>query len=380
MKKIFSILLAMILMTGCAAAGDYHLDIQFVVHQGNEDTAVTAEAVFREHEIQFLSGLFPSYVLVMEYNNADLLQSLAAMAEPSDIFSMPSFRKSLSAFSTDIQAETVTGVFTGDLFDEAHEMTSGDFPLNEIISRLMRITDPGYSPGTDEMQDIAKSVFTGKGLQKLSDIMIQYRVYDHGDYLTLNGVLGDKTIFTLSCDLTEENSVKSVLGYPENGKNYYIVSEFKVISDREISISPAMISDRNKLGYRAIMNNAPVLKENWRIRLSPDRKETEFTGEIVPENGKKPLEISGSISKETKLMLLAKIGFRDWTESWFTLAVTLENTLLNTESLKVVSVDSADDNQGLEFVGEISGNAMAFLTRLMMALPEEYRTELLPLN
>ena len=259
-------------------------------------------------------------------------------------------------------------------------MTSGDFPLNEIISRLMRITDPGYSPGTDEMQDIAKSVFTGKGLQKLSDIMIQYRVYDHGDYLTLNGVLGDKTIFTLSCDLTEENSVKSVLGYPENGKNYYIVSEFKVISDREISISSAMISDRNKLGYRAIMNNAPVLKENWRIRLSPDRKETEFTGEIVPENGKKPLEISGSISKETKPMLLAKIGFRDWTESWFTLAVTLENTLLNTESLKVVSVDSADDNQGLEFVGEISGNAMAFLTRLMMALPEEYRTELLPLN
>ena len=57
-------------------------------------------------------------------------------------------------------------------------------------------------------------------------------------------------------------------------------------------------------------------------------------------------------------MLLAKIGFRDWTESWFTLAVTLENTLLNTESLKVVSVDSADDNQGLEFVGEISGNAI----------------------
>ena len=46
----------------------------------------------------------------------------------------------------------------------------------------------------------------------------------------------------------------------------------------------------------------------------------------------------------------------------------------------MVSVDSADDNQGLEFVGEISGNAMAFLTRLMMALPEEYRTELLPLN
>ena len=80
--------------------------------QGIYNTAVTAEAVFREHEIQFLSGLFPSYVLVMEYNNADLLQSLAAMAEPSDIFSMPSFRKSLSAFSTDIQAETVTGVFT----------------------------------------------------------------------------------------------------------------------------------------------------------------------------------------------------------------------------------------------------------------------------
>ena len=380
MKKIFSILLAMILMTGCAAAGDYHLDIQFVVHQGNEDTAVTAEAVLREHQIQFLSGLFPSYALVMEYNNAELLQSLAAVTEPFDIFAMPSFREGLSAFGTDIQAETVTGVFTGDLFDEAHSMISGTFPLNEIISRIMKIANPGYASGTDEQQDTVKDVFSGKGLQKLSDIMIQYRVYDHGAYLTLNGVFGDKTIFTLSCDLTEENIVKSVLGYPDNGKNYYIVSEFKVVSDREISISSAMISDRNKLGYRAIMNNSPVLKENWKIRQSQDRKGTEFTGEIVPENGKTPLEISGSISTETKPVLLAKIGFRDWNESWFTLAVTLENTLLNTEGLKVVSVDSAEDNQRLEFAGEMSGNVMAFLARLMMAVPEEYRTELLPLN
>ena len=380
MKKIFSILLAMILMTGCAAAGDCHLDIQFVVHQGNEDTAVTAEAVLREHQIQFLSGLFPSYALVMEYNNAELLQSLAAVTEPFDIFAMPSFREGLSAFSTDIQAETVTGVFTGDLFDEAHSMLSGTFTLNEIISRIMKIANPGYASGTDEQQDTVKDVFSGKGLQKLSDIMIQYRVYDHGAYLTLNGVFGDKTIFTLSCDLTEENSVKSVLGYPDNGKNYYIVSEFKVVSDREISISSAMISDRNKLGYRAIMNNSPVLKENWKIRQSQDRKGTEFTGEIVPENGKTPLEISGSISTETKPVLLAKIGFRDWNESWFTLAVTLENTLLNTEGLKVVSVDSAEDNQRLEFAGEMSGNVMAFLARLMMAVPEEYKTEMLPLN
>ena len=380
LKKIFSVLLVMTLMTGCAAAGDYHLDLQFVVHQGNEDTAVTAEAILRGHEIQFISGLFPSYILALEYNNAELMQKIASPAEPFDFFAMPSFRKILSAFSTAVQAETVNGLFTGDLFDEAHTMTSGTFSPEEFFDRIIKTADPGYVSGSDEQQGAGEGILSGTGLQQLSDIMIRYSIYDQGDYLTLNGVLGDKTVFTLSCDLTEQNSVKYVLGYPDNGKNYYSISEFKVVSDREISISSAMISDRNKLGYRTVMNNSPVLKENWTLRLSQDRKEISFNGEIIPGNGKKPAEITGSISTENRPTLLARIGFRDWTESWFTLAVTLDNTQLNTESLKVVSLNSADENQSQEFAGEVVRNATAFLARLMQALPEEYRTELFPLN
>ena len=74
---------------------------------------------------------------------------------------------------------------------------------------------------------------------------------------------------------------------------------------------------------------------------------------------------------------MAKIGFKNWEESWFTLAVSLDDTPVNTESLKIITPDSADT---MSFLGEISVNAMTFLTTLNQALPEDYHLELLPMN
>ena len=74
---------------------------------------------------------------------------------------------------------------------------------------------------------------------------------------------------------------------------------------------------------------------------------------------------------------MSKISFKNWEESWFTLAVSLDDTPVNTESLKVITPDSAD---AMPFLGEVSMNAMTFLTKLNQALPEDYQLELFPMN
>ncbi len=380
LKKIFSVLIAMVLLTGTAAAGDYHLDIQFVVHQEKEDTAVTAEAVLRGHDIRVMSGLFPSHVLVMDNDNAELLQWIDNLPRIFGTFSIPSFSEYLSAFGTAMQAETITGVFAGDLFDDAHTMKTVMLTPAEFMDEIMKVAAPEHASGAGNPNRNPETNLSGGVLRNISDIMIRCDIFDDGKYMTINGVETGRTLFTVACDFNNYENPKFVTGYPDNGKNYYNVAEFKLISDMEINISSELISDRNKTGYRTVMNDTPVLKENWDIKLAQDRKEISFSGRIIPANGKKTVEITGSISTENKPILLAKIGFEGWPDSWFTLAVTLDNTPVNTESLKAFSVLTGNEDEYERFTGEISRNMMIFLARLMQALPEDYRFELFPLN
>lgn len=376
LKKILLILLALILTAGSAAAGDCHLDIQFAVHNGTEESAVTAEAIFREKEILILSGLFPSYAVSFGYGDAEL-SGISGLEVPFEPFRMPPVKEILEMFTAAMNPETMNGVFSGDLFEEARTVTTCTFTLDELFNALRETTDPEKA-GTVEIRDKAAwDILHMENLQELSKIVIRCSLYDGGNYMTLNGVEGDRTLFTASCDFTDPVAVKTVFGYPDSGKNYYVFSEIKVLSESEIIIHSTMISDAQKLGYRAVMNNPPVLRENWNIKLSENRQEICFTGEIIPGNEKKTVEIGGTISTENKTLLMAKISFKNWEESWFTLAVSLDDTPVNTESLKVITPDSAD---AMPFIGEVSMNAMTFLTKLNQVLPEDYQLELFPMN
>ena len=376
LKKILLILLALILMVGSAAAGDCHLDIQFAVHHGTDESAITAEAIIREKEILILSGLFPSYALSVESVDAEV-PSIDGFTGPFEPFRMPPVKEILTMFTTAMNSETTNGFFSGDLFEESRTMTTCTFTLDELINAFRETADPEEAGAAEIREKAAGDILQMESLQELSKIMIRCNLYDGGNYVTLNGLEEDRTLFTASCDFNDPLAVKTVFGYPDSGKNYYAVSIIKVVSDNEISINSKMISDAQKLGYRTVMNNPPVLSENWNIKLSENRKEISFTGEIIPGNEKKTVEIAGKISTENKTLLMAKIGFKNWEESWFTLAVSLDDTPVNTESLKIITPDSADT---MSFLGEISVNAMTFLTTLNQALPEDYHLELLPMN
>ena len=69
-RRILTLLAALFLMTGSAFAAEQHAEIQFVIHQGDSETAVTADLLLREKEIVVLSGLFPSYALSLPCDGA----------------------------------------------------------------------------------------------------------------------------------------------------------------------------------------------------------------------------------------------------------------------------------------------------------------------
>ena len=145
-----------------------------------------------------------------------------------------------------------------------------------------------------------------------------------------------------------------------------------------MTITASLFADPRKAGYRSVMRNRPVVAENWKLRLSEDRKEIRFTGEVLPGNGKTPIDISGSFGKENKPMLQMNIGFKDWDKATMTLNAQLSETTVNTEGLKTIQLENTESlaaDSGLST--EITVKMMPLLAVLMQAVPAEYAGDLL---
>ena len=371
-KKLCLFFLVMILMTGSAFAGDTRLEAQFIIHHENTESAVTAEILFREKEILVLSGLFPSYAFSVPGNYAGLLTD-SGKEKAFTPFSIPG-TGSVPGNIAQIHSDPSDGIFAGDLFDFAGTVTEGTVSLQELISGLLNLKRSGDTDSGSFPNELSQAILSFPGFQELPEILIQYKDFDHGKYLILNGLSADRTVFTASFDFTVQDSVKAVFGHAEDGKNYYWVHSFSLISSEEIRVTSFLQSDPLKQGYRSIMNSAPIVKENWSFRLSGNKKSLSFTGEILPENEKKSVEISGIISADSNPVFSARIGFSGLENSYFTVYASMDPTPVNTDNLMILTLDDlSGSSDGNSFISEISANIVPFMMQLVQALPEEYR-------
>lgn len=380
LKKTVLILLTAIMLAASAhAEGASRLDIHFIIHQKDTESAVTAEALIRENELLILSGLFPSYAFSLKGDYTEFLSGSddRVLFPP---FSIPGTGNILQLMMPMMNTETSEGFFAGDLFDDATSVTKGVFSLNDILSDAMSFAGrEGLQPDPPE-GSIDDAILSTAGLQELSGIQIRSGIYDDGKYLVLNAVNEDRTFATISCDFSDPSDVRSVLGYAENGKNYFWVHNLSVVSSDEISFSSVLLADPRKQGYRSAVINTPVVTENGSIQLSENRSKLTFSCQILPGNEKHPIEISGYLSFESRPVFNAKISFMDWEEAYFTLSFNMDDTTVNTESLKIVSMDQFPDlTDSGALLSEVSLNMIPFVMNLIQAVPEEYREDLTPL-
>ena len=376
LKKMCLLVLVMLLITGSSAAEDSRLEIQFIVHQGNDESAMTAEALFREDEIVVLSGLFPSFAFSVPGQSSGFFANPGKLT-PFDPFSAADIRSAIQSIISLLNSESSDSFYTGDLFDHAETVTEGVLSWYDLLSEIISLNITGKIEKDSFRKGTPEEIFSRSGLPDLSDIYIQYRLFDHGKFLVLNGLESDRTVFTVSFDFSAEDSVSSVFGHAENGTNYYWTHRLSIMSEDEIQLASAMYADIQKEGFRNIMNKEPVLTENWNIRLSANRKDLSFCGTVLPANGKKPVEISGSLSSESRLVFRAKIGFKNLEEPYYTILVTNDHSPVITDHLRTVHLNNpselTDDDS---FSAEVSKNILLFMMKLMQSLPEEYREDL----
>ena len=372
-RKILTMLLVLGLMTGSAFAADQQAEIQFVIHQRDNETAVTADFLLRGNETVLLSGLFPSYALILPFGST--LSMTTDSAGSYGPFYMPGIGSVLPGILQVLNPEVSEGMFTGDLFDEARTLSRGECGISDLMAIPEKL---GGEEAGSMLQGGIRALF---GQMDPDSIRVRYAMYDNGKYLTLTFLQEEKTVGTASFDFSDPKVLQAVIGSAENGTNYYWALEADVNSTDEMAITVSLYADPTKSGYRSVMQNIPVVTENWTLQLSEDRKEIRFTGEVLPANDKAAIDISGSFGNENKPMLQANIGFRNWDKATFTLNAQLSETTVNTEGLQAISLEKPENltsESGL--IAEISAKALPLMATLMQAIPTEYAGSLFQLT
>ena len=373
-RRILTFLAALALMTGSAFAAEQHAEIQFVIHEGNNETAVTADLLLREEEIVVLCGLFPSYAVSLPASGGAAIAAADSAASYGPFY-MPGIGTVLPGILQVLNPETSEGLYSGDLFDEAHTLSKGECGISDLIAIPEKL---GGEAAGSLLQSGVSALF---GRMDPNSLRIRYAMYDNGNYLTLTFLQEDRTVGTASFDFSDARGLRAVIGWAENGTNYYWDMEAAVETTEEMAFTAALLADPQKAGYRSVMRNMPVMAENWILQLSEDRKEILFSGEVLPANSKTPIEINGRFGKENKPMFQANISFRNWDKATMTLNAHLSETTVNTQGLKAVRLTSMEDlaaESGLSV--EITAKMLPLLATLMQAVPTEYATDLIPLN
>ena len=375
LKKFCLVVAVLILVSGSACASDLRMEAQFVIHQKDSESAVTAEVLIREDEILLISGLFPSCAFSFASESVSLPDPADADTT-FDLFELPETTAVVPAVLQLLNAETCEGVFAGDLFDNASIAAKGSISAGDLFSLM----SAHIQAEKEQTGGIIGSMGSLPDISEFSGLTIQYNVYDNGKYLSFYGTKGDKTIFTLSCDCSAPDTVKTVTGYASERKNYFWDSDVTLVSSNELFLTSSLFADTLKQGYRNVAKEVPVVTENWTIKLSEDRKEIDFNGTILPANNKKPVEIEGSFSMNNHPALQIKAGFRDWEEAYFTLSLSMDESPVNTEGLKIIQLNELTDfSEADTAISEIAANGIPVLMKIVTALPEEYQESFLSL-
>jgi len=376
LRKYIALFLVMIVFTGTALAQDAHLDFELKVQKPENEKTLTGSIATREQDILVFSSLFPSYVV-----------SVPGKMNFENLFRLfgNDFSISVPKISDiDIESGIMTkgiqtaGLYSGDLFDEAKTVQTGTIAVSEILAYMESL--PGYEE-TRSVQAIINGFLPGKDYDGLRNALIQYNLYDSGKYLTLNIFHGDATVATVSFDFSVQKRIEMLLGYAEEGKNYYLDAEVKETEENTVEIKSVLFADAWKNGYRDVRNSTPVLESTWTLSLLPKLREVLISGHFVPSNGLESIVFSGVMSANENPALTMEFHFSGAEDNRFIIGIQAADNVINAEEKTEVTLAEITTAQGVTpFTDEISYNFLAFYSMLLQSIPAGYQQLLVMLN
>ena len=368
-RKIIVLFLIVVFSAGTATAQDVHLEIELTLQKPDDEKTLSGSLLEREQDILFFSSLFPEYAVSVP-GKIDFDRLLHPFGDHFTI-TIPAFSDIAGGKSMLAQGSRIDGVFSGDLFEEAKTVQTGNIAVSDLMTFIESLS--GYN-GIESVRDMINTFSPGVFSEVLNDASIEYNLFDNGKYLTLNVIRDNATIATISFDFSVSKRIEILLGYAEEGKNYYLDTEVKETADNTVKIQSDLYADAWKKGYRVARNNKAFLEITCSFSLLPELREILFNGMFVPSNGLETMMFKGTMSAKNNTDLTMEFHFSGAEENRLIVCVRPVENAPDTADKTQISLAEISEGQGMNpFSNEIRLNFFPFYTALIQSIPDGYQ-------
>ena len=213
-----------------------------VVRDGFKQTA-TAELVSIKNEPYIISSFFPQKAIQVD----SAMQSLLFSEKPFLFLSTSCLHNALHRFDetlllwlNELPAEQTSGIFTGNLFETAFNKRSSDFMLDYFQQFLMKEKTKYTQKKTTDSTEVSYIIILSYMIEKIRQIsgddhlLVRSGQYDNS-YLSFNIMSGQKTVMTVSADISERDKRKILISFRENEQFRFIQYDI-LMDENHISI------------------------------------------------------------------------------------------------------------------------------------------------
>lgn len=380
MKRIFCALSALIWLFCSAAAADGHLGIDGSFAGSAEGTYVTFDLYEQDGQTTAVSSVLSDIAVV-----PDLTEGRSVLSECSAfLFLRPDMIRTLISTADGIfedwlskqTHEQAYGAYSGSLFDHASSVSSCAFPLSGLIRHLRESSAP-LSVTEDDSNSVGRIIaYFADRMQEFSgkdDPVLIVRDYDQGAYRTILVTENEGIMMTLSFDRTEEQRIRMLASYKENGRYCFISREISADQITADLISTIYVSGNP---YRSA-DETPLFRHAFRM-TDEGESGCSFQCAVEAEGIREPLNIRGNVQTQkdgsAEVRASAGIEGNEYDILRFSLYTETLNRPVSFADKKIRHPGIMEENAEIRL--ESFSGLMALAAEIYTELPADYREQL----
>lgn len=372
MKRFTSLLLilAMILTAAYASAEGDYISIDAQIRTGDQEVQANLNIYPEEDRFYFTSSLIPDICIQLAgISPAETVNALSELIRNlNDDKITGIIRKCTAEWVAFMQPETRTGSFSGDAFDHASTMQHITFSCGDLMLLGQRIRKALRQQGASAV--LLESDWSDL-LMPERNIRFDLKIFDDGKYASLGVLDGEKTVMTVSANISESDAVLLVAGCGYGGKNYYsrILADQK---DGRLDITETLYADDLKAGYPGLTADSLIYTRNSTIEW--DAETVRFSEFLFPANEQMtPVTCSGTLGNVTSGRLFeGEIHFSGYDGFRATITADIKKGGIGEMPARIIDLDQADETELIGLGTEIGVAMLPILLQIIGGLPPEY--------
>lgn len=380
MKKAFSILVVIMLLTSTVAYADQHLEAQCLIAGEKDSRVVTLDLYETEEEITAVSSLFPEYAVRLKQRSSGSVDFINLLCEIDSKKAAAAVEWIDNITGTWLQtrlSSKVSGVYSGELFDSASAVRYAEAPLSELADYLQekkKNTEISVSGETDAFCNFMADVLTEAINTDLHDrdLILSVRDFDDGRYTVVRIMESEDVIMTVSVERADANKKHLLIGYRQNDR--YCFRELLIGTEQNVFYIRSNMRTSTVSSFRAAAEREPLFESDLTINEGTAGIIT-FQYTLNSGKLKNPLIISGQTQKDpdgySDVKCSVSVGNL---KTEFITADFLTEPIVRPASFDdktIVLYENMKDNAAISM--EVASAVLELTAWLLPVLPQEYQ-------